>query len=168
MALAALRRARGIRGELLAESLGSEFDRFIPGLEVMLRPAVDAESGRQAELERCWVHQGLLVLKFVGVDTRTDAEDLQGWFVCIPEEQRPPLDEGEVYLSDLVGCEIISGDGRRIGVVTGWQDIGGPVILEVGEDLLIPYVPQICVEVDIPGRKIRVELPEGLEDLNRK
>ena len=32
--------------------------------------------------------------------------------------------------------------------VTGWQDVGGPVILEVGEDLLIPYVPQICVEVD--------------------
>ena len=121
-----------------------------------------------AELERSWVHQDSLVLKFKGVDTRTDAEALRGWYFCIPETERPPLPEGEVYLSDLIGCEVIAlADGRRIGEVTGFQDIGGPVLLEVG-DLLIPYVPPICREVDVPGRQIRVELPEGLEDLNRK
>ena len=168
MALAALRRARGIRGELVAESFGSDPDRFTEGLKVTLMPSLDFGRGRPVELERCWVHQGSLVLKFAGVDTRTDAEALQGWFVCIPEEQRPPLDEGQHYLSDLVGCEVVAPDDRRIGVVTGWQDIGGPVVLEVGDDLLIPFVPQICVEVDVAGRKIRVELPEGLEELNKK
>ena len=134
----------------------------------MLLPSPDAMRGEPAELERCWIHQGSLVLKFVGFDSRTEAEKLQGWFVGIPESERPPLEEGQVYLSDLVGCEAVSLDGRRIGVVTGWQDIGGPVLLEVGEDLLIPYVDAICREVDVAGRRIRVELPEGLEDLNRK
>jgi len=42
------------------------------------------------------------------------------------------------------------------------------VLLEVGPDLLIPYVPAICREVDLKARRIGVELPEGLEDLNRK
>lgn len=166
--LAALRRARGVRGELNAASLGSEPERFQPGLPVTLLPAMDSPGGRAAELERCWVHQGSLVLKFKGVDTRTEAESMQGWFVCVPEDQRPALEEGQHYLSDLVGCSVIAADGRTIGTVTGWQDAGGPVILEVGDDLLIPFVPQICTQVDVKARQIRVELPEGLEELNRK
>ncbi|HYI92140.1 MAG TPA: ribosome maturation factor RimM [Bryobacteraceae bacterium] len=168
VALAALRRARGIKGEILAENLGSDPDRFQPGLKVTLLPSLESKQGKHAELESSWVHQGLLVLKFVGFDSRTEAEDLQGWFVCVPEDERPELDEGQVYLSDLVGCEVIASDGRSIGVVTGWQDIGGPVLLEVGDNLLIPFVEQICREVDTEGRRIKVELPEGLEDLNRK
>lgn len=153
---------------MVAESLGSEPERFVAGLKVTLLPSLDRDRGREALLERSWVHQDLLVFKFAGLDTRTEAETLRGWYVCIPEEQRPPLEEGRIYLSDTIGCEVITVDGRQIGVVTGWQDLGGPVVLEVGEDLLIPYVPQICREVDLSGRKIRVDLPEGLEDLNRK
>ena len=168
VALAALRRARGIKGEILAENLGSDPERFQPGLKVSLLPSLNVKQGRSAELECCWVQQGSLVLKFVGFDSRTEAENLQGWFVCVPEDERPQLDEGQVYLSDLVGCEVTAADGRRIGVVTGWQDIGGPVLLEVGDDLLIPFVEQICREVDVTGGRITVELPEGLEDLNRK
>jgi len=153
---------------LVAESLGSEPDRFAKGLKVTLLPSPDSGQGRRAEIERSWIHSGQLVLKFVGVDTRTDAEALQGWFVCIPREERQPLDEGQHYLSDLVGCEVVAAGNRTIGVVSGWQDVGGPVILEVGSDLLIPFVPQICVNVDVEARRIFVELPEGLEELNRK
>jgi 16S rRNA processing protein RimM len=166
--LAVLRRARGIRGELIAEMLGSEPERFSQGLAVTLLPALTSEQGRPAELERSWMHQGSLILKFRGIDTRSDAETLHGMFVCIPEEQRPPLPEGQVYLDDLIGCEVVATDNRCIGSVTGWQDAGGPVLLEVGPDLLIPYVPAICREVDLKARRIGVELPEGLEDLNRK
>jgi 16S rRNA processing protein RimM len=168
VALAVLRRARGIRGELVAESLGSEPERFAAGLKVALLPSLDRDQGREVTLERSWMHQGSLVLKFAGLDTRTEVETLRGWYVCISEERRPTLEEGQIYLSDVIGCEVVTLDGRQVGVVTGWQDLGGPVVLEVGEHVLIPYVPQICREVDLSGRKIRVDLPEGLEDLNRK
>jgi len=153
---------------LVAESLGSEPDRFATGLKVTLLPSLEGGEGRRAELERSWIHSGQLVLKFIGVDTRTDAEALQGWFVCVPQEERQPLEQGQHYLSDLVGCEVVAAGDRTIGVVSGWQDVGGPVILEVGSDLLIPFVPQICVNVDVEARRILVELPEGLEELNRK
>jgi 16S rRNA processing protein RimM len=169
VALAVLRRARGIKGELVAENLRSEPDRFSAGLAVTLMEAPESDRGRPAELERSWMHQGSLVLKFRGIDTRSEAETLQGMFVCIPEAQRPSLPEGQIYLDDLIGCEVFTADGiRRVGCVTGWQDLGGPVLLEIGPDLLIPYVPEICREVDVPGRRIGVEMPEGLEDLNRK
>lgn len=168
VALAKLRRARGIRGELLAENLGSDLDRFQPGLQVMLLPSLEAESGQAAEVERSWEHQGLVVLQFIGFVSRTEAEKIQGWFVCVPEEDRPALDDGQVYLSDLVGCEVLAAGNRSVGTVTGWQDSGGQILLEVGADLLIPYVDAICREVNVAERRIQVELPEGLEELNRK
>ena len=154
----------------MAESLGSEPERFSAGLKATLLSSLDAGSGRPVELERAWTHQDQLVLKFVGIDSRTEAESLHGRFLCIPEEDRPPLEEGQVYLSDLIGCEVRAvADDRRIGQVTGFQEIGPSVLLEVdGPDFLVPYVPEICREVDLAGRVIRVELPEGLEDLNRK
>jgi 16S rRNA processing protein RimM len=135
-----------------------------------LLPSLQAGGGRSVEVERAWTHQDQLVLKFVGIDSRTEAESLRGLYLCIPEEDRPALEEGQVYLSDLVGCEVRAvGDDRRVGDVTGFQEIGPSVLLEVnGPDFLVPYVPQICREVDVVGRVIRVDLPEGLEDLNRK
>jgi ribosomal 30S subunit maturation factor RimM len=47
-------------------------------------------------------------------------------------------------------------------------DNGGPLLLEVsgeGKPILIPFVKAICVEIDVPGRRIAVELPVGLKDL---
>jgi ribosomal 30S subunit maturation factor RimM len=60
----------------------------------MLLPSPDAIHGEPAELERSWIHQGSLVLKFVGFDSRTEAEKLQGWFVGIPEVNAPPSRKG--------------------------------------------------------------------------
>ena len=169
VALAALRRARGIRGEVVAQNMGSDSERFVPGLKGKLLTTLEGTTSRDVEIERAWFHGEALVLKFRGIDTRTEAETLNGQFFCIPAEERPPAPEGQVYLSDLIGCELVAfGDGRKIGEVTGYLDLGGPLLLESGEDLLIPYVPEICREVDTAGRRIVVELPEGLEDLNRK
>jgi 16S rRNA processing protein RimM len=167
--LAVLRRARGIKGELFAETLGSPLERFTQGLAVSLfDPA--SEQRRPAEIERSWSHNGRLVLKLAGVDTRSAAEALQGWEVRIPLEDRPPAPAGEYYLSDLVGFEVLSRDQRSLGTVTGWLDPGGPALLEVTKgdaEILIPLVPAICVDVNAESRRITVELPEGLEELNR-
>jgi len=168
VSLAVLRRARGIRGELFAESMGSPLERFTPGLSVTMF-APDGCQQRQAEIESSWAHNGRLVLKLRGIDTRSGAEALQGWEVRIPLEERPPP-PGEYYLSDLIGCEVFTRDARHLGTVTGWLDSGGPALLEVTKDnaeILVPLVPEICVEVDIGGRRITAQLPEGLEELNR-
>jgi 16S rRNA processing protein RimM len=169
VALALLHRARGIRGEINAENLGSDPDRFVAGLKATLLDSVHDRNGRLVEVEKAWFHVGSLVLKFVGIDDRTEAETLRGKYLCVREEERPPAPEGQVYLSDLIGCEVVSiADGRHIGVVSGWQDIGPHALLELGDDLLIPYVPAICRKVDLEAKRIEAELPEGLEDLNRK
>ena len=166
--LAVLKRARGIRGELVAESVGSAPERFAAGLPVRLFRRGEQ---RTAEIERSWTHNGQLVLKFRGVDTRSEAEALEGAEVTIPEQERPPAPPGQYYLSDLIGYQVFTRQGRKVGTVAAWMDPGGPALLEVrsGEtEILVPLVPTICVEVDTSGQRITVDLPEGLEELNRR
>ncbi len=98
----------------------------------------------------------------------SDAEKLAGGDVEIPFEERASLPEGEYFQTDLVGCSVVTLEGKEIGVVERWQEYGGPQLLEVkagDKEILIPFAKSICVEIDVPGRRIVVDLPEGLTDL---
>ncbi len=161
-AIAALVRPRGNKGELAAVSLSSKPERFAHLTKVHL-----FGDGAEYTVERVWDHDGTLVFKFAGIDSINDAEKLRGAEVRIPFEERVPLDEGEFFQSDLVGSEVRDlATNRLIGSVTGWEEYGGPSLLEVDNGrLLIPFVKQICREIDPANRVVRVELPDGLEAL---
>ena len=122
------------------------------------------------EVERTWVHGEHFVFKFKGVDTISDAERLAGAEVAIPIEERPAAPEGEYYRSDLVGCEVFDGQGCSLGLIEDWQETGGTPLVEVrtaaGKELLIPFASAIFTRIDLEHRRIEVNLPEGLEDLN--
>ena len=82
--------------------------------------------------------------------------------------QRTPLEPGEFFQADLVGCQVVDRrTGQSLGTVSGWEDGGGSGLLVVDGGLLIPFARSICVEIDPAARRIAVELPEGLKDLNR-
>ncbi|MBI4873146.1 MAG: 16S rRNA processing protein RimM [Acidobacteria bacterium] len=164
--LARLVRPRGIRGEVLAESLSNRPDRFSRLKKVMLMPA-----GRPAEVEAVWWHGGRAVFKFAGVGSISEAEMLRGQQVCVPASERESLPPGEYYQDELIGCEVIDRpSGESLGRVVRWQECGGPPLLEVrgeGGELLIPFAASICVAIEPHRRRIEVALPEGLKDLNR-
>ena len=169
--IARLGRAWGSRGQLLAFSLTSWPERFQQLGEVFLflngRPVGEG----RFQVESVREHSRAWVFKFRGVDTISGAELLAGAEVRIPFAERVALGEGEHYLSDLIGCEVRERrTGDLVGHVTGWQDAGGSGLLEVGdgkEPLLIPFARNICIEIDTGAKRIVVELPEGLRDLNR-
>jgi 16S rRNA processing protein RimM len=173
VAIALLGRVRGNRGELAGISLGSKPERFQDLQEVWLFGASQAlEQGPRFEVESVWLHDGRPIFKFRGVDTISDAQPLAGAEVCVPLSRRAPLAEGEFYQSDLVGCEVVaSKGGETLGHVTGLLEHGGPGLLEVrqpdGAELLVPFARAICVAVDTQARRILVDLPEGLRELNR-
>ena len=121
------------------------------------------------EVENLWIHGDRLIFKFKGIDTISDAERLAGADVAIPMDQRAGAAEGEYYQSDLVGCEITDRSGRVLGSVQAWQETGGTPLLVVnaaGKELLIPFAKAICTKIDLERKRIEVELPEGLDDLN--
>ena len=160
--VAVLNRARGNKGELTATCLSGKPERFAD-----LRSVHLFGSGEAYEVENVWDHDGAIVFKFRGVDSISDAEKLRGAEVRIPNSERVALEAGEYFQADLVGCEVLDrASGRQIGHVTGWEEYGGPALLEVDNGrLLIPFVNAICVDIQPAERLIRVDLPEGLESL---
>jgi 16S rRNA processing protein RimM len=165
--------SRGNRGEVKALPLSDHLERFSGLSEVHLfdaqRPALEP---RAVEVEEVWRHGEHVVFKFRGVDTISAAEGLRGCEVRVPLSSRAPLAEGEFYQSDLVGCELVERTtGRCVGRVRAWREYGGPPLLEVeglgGEEILVPFARSICVAIDLAAKRISVDLPEGLLELDR-
>ena len=114
-------------------------------------------------------HQGRPIVALDGVETMNDAEALAGAELKVPVSSLGPLPGNTFYRHDLVGCEVKDTAGRRVGTVTGVQGTVERSLLLVGEgrdEVMIPMVDGIVVSVDLGGRAIIVELPEGLTDVN--
>ena len=172
VAIAILGKTRGNRGELLAIPLAGRPDRF-EGLERVWLFGEDPHlgAGSRFEVESVWLHDGRPVIKFRGIDSISDAEALTGAEVRLPASERMPLEEDEVYQADLIGCAVLErGASQPLGEVTGVQEAGGSNLLEVrmheGGELLVPFARAICVEINVAARRIVVDLPAGLKDLN--
>ena len=164
--IALLGKTRGNRGELTALPLSSKLERYESLQEVFL-----FGKGDPYRVEETWFHGDTLVFKLEGVDSISDAELLHGFEVRVPASQRVTLDENEYFQDDLVGCDVIErATGTSLGQVTAWDDGGGSGLLVVGngdDALLIPFSRKICVEINPAERRITVDLPEGLRDINR-
>ena len=160
--IAILDRARGNRGELAATSFSDRPERFEDLREVYL-----FGDGTAYAVERTWFHEGRLVFKFQGIDDISAAERLAGAEVRVPRARRAPLEPGEYYRSDLIGCQVIErGSETALGRVANWREGGGAGLLELDSGLLIPFARAICVDIDPERGRIEVVLPEGLKELN--
>jgi 16S rRNA processing protein RimM len=113
---------------------------------------------------------GRLILKLRGIDSISQAESLVGAELGVSAEQLPPAEEGLFYTFQLRGCEVVAADGKSLGTVTEVLDSGGTHILKVdgtAGEVLIPFAQSYLRKVDLGQRRIEVDLPEGLTDLNK-
>ena len=115
-------------------------------------------------------HPGRPVLALAGVETMDEAEALAGAGVWVRTSALEPLPDGTFYRHDLVGCDVRDVAGRTIGRV---RAVEGPMershlVVESpgGAEVLIPLAAGICETVDPAGRRIVIDPPEGLLDLN--
>lgn len=155
--------------------------------EVIVNPETDVPEQRFAEGATVWLnrrgtvapvtvrrsrmHRGRPVLLLSGVESMNDAEELRGAELRVPAAALPALPDGTHYHFDLVGCEVMTVAGDRVGTVRRVEDSAGSVRLVVeaaGEEVLVPLVPAICVAVDTAGRRIVIDPPEGLLELNAR
>ena len=111
---------------------------------------------------------GRWIAKLKDIDSISDAEEWIGGRISIAESELPPLEEGSFFSFDLEGCQMYE-NGDRIGTVTSVLDYGGTALLRVdrnGEEVLVPFAKSYLKKVDTEGKRIDVELPEGLLGLN--
>ncbi|MFY9560911.1 MAG: ribosome maturation factor RimM [Terriglobales bacterium] len=166
--LARVVKTQGRRGEVAVELHTDVPDRFREGMRLWAL----AKDGprREVQVEDLWPHKGLLVLKFAGVETISDAEALVGAELQLPRRERAVLEPGWTYLSDLVGCTVLDGD-REIGPIEDVTFGAGEaplLVVKSGAKLPyeIPFAEAYLVKVDLAQKRIWMRLPEGLLDVN--
>jgi 16S rRNA processing protein RimM len=89
--------------------------------------------------------------------------------VVIADDDLKPVEEGEFFERQLIGAEVMSGDGRKLGFVSRFLRTGGTDLLvmesEDGREHLIPFAEDICPEIDVAAKRITISPPEGLLEL---
>jgi 16S rRNA processing protein RimM len=175
--LARVKKTQGRKGEVAVEVHSDVPGRFAEGMKLFALPDV-AEKGRvsghekrrELEVEDLWPHKEFLVLKFLGVDSISDAEALVGCELQVPGSQRAELGAGWNYVSDLVGCAVFD-RGREIGRIADVQFGAGEAPLLVVADgaerkFEVPFAEAYLEAVDIARREVRMNLPPGLLEIN--
>ncbi|MBN2983574.1 ribosome maturation factor RimM [Cohnella algarum] len=158
----------GIRGELKVWPQTDFPDvRFRNGSRLLLCPP-EAAAGESIEVEvqSAREQKKLFVLKLRGYDHINLVEKYKGWELKVSNEDRVELEEGEYYLRDIIGAEAVTEDGEKLGFISDVLSPGANDVWVVkrpkGGDLLLPVIDDVILEVDVPGRLVKVRLMEGL------
>lgn len=148
----------GISGEVYVRPLSDDPQRFSRGSRL------DHASGRALVVEGSRRHRDRLLVKFEGVETRNDAEELRGEIFVTPGDLRV-LEEDEYWEHDLVGCEVVDVGGDSLGRATGVTPGPAQDLLRVETDrgeTLVPLVDEIVESIDPTNKRIVVDPPAGL------
>jgi 16S rRNA processing protein RimM len=106
---------------------------------------------------------------FDGVDRVEAAEGLRGVGLWIAAADRPPLEPGRFYETDLIGCRVETVAGEAVGTVRRVDGAPGASVLVVdgaGGEVLVPLAEDICRVIDPGARRIAIDPPAGLLELN--
>lgn len=179
-AVGRIARAHGNRGQVIVNS-DTDFPaaRFREGAELFIERRDRGGPEDPADLVALKVtsmrFQGdRPVIAFDGVATMTEAEALAGRELRVPVEWLAPLPDGVFYRHDLVGCRVEDTRGELIGIV---QDVeagsSGSLLVvsasesKTGDEVLIPLAAAICRTIDVAAKRIVVDAPAGLLDVNK-
>jgi 16S rRNA processing protein RimM len=143
-------------------------ERFRQGAALFVQ-----RNGTIAELSVAAVrfHRDRPVIAFDGIGSIDEAERLAGLELRVPIEQLLPLPEGTFYHHDLVGSRVETVAGDLVGRVSAVDSASGGARLVVDGargEVLIPLAVEICRAIDARAKRIVVELPEGLLELNER
>ncbi|HEX6971212.1 MAG TPA: ribosome maturation factor RimM [Limnochordia bacterium] len=166
MSIGLVRGPHGVEGEVRVLPLSDHPDRLAS------LPAVDLYWENEARgvhlaIERWRHHGGQWVVKFAGIDDRSQAAALHGALLQVPEAEVPPLPPDVYYHFQLVGLSVHTCDGRRLGRIVDILSTGAHDVFVVrpetaGRDVLIPALKSVVRRVDVAAGRMEVDPPAGL------
>ncbi len=158
----------GIKGELRIIAITDfEEERFLPGNHLYLFKN-DELAPIKLTISNHRKHKQFDLLQFEGYDNVNDVESFKGSMLKVKKEDLSPLDEGEYYYYEIIGCDMYTEDGDYFGQVKeilspGANDVW--VVKRQGKkDVLIPYIDDVVKDVNIEKKEIKIHLMEGLLD----
>ena len=153
-------RPHGIRGELRVAAFHSSGVNLQPGRRVWI-------GERTFRIRRARRDRDAWLLALEGLTTRTEAESVRGALLEVPDEELQRDDEDSFFVFELVGLDVLTDEGERLGEVvdvlaTGANDV---FVVRHGErELLVPAIGDVVRQVDLEARRIVITPLPGLLD----
>lgn len=165
-------KSHGVHGELVVDvRTDSPDERFAAGATVRLRHNRDAARTQERVVLGAREHSGRLLVRLDGVSDRAGADALRGWlFVVDSESIGAAQDPDEFYDHELEGLTVVGVDGTEVGVLREVLHTAAGELLAVDRadergEVLVPFVAAMVPTVDLAGRRVVVDPPEGLLEL---
>ena len=166
-----VRRAHGIRGELVVEALTDDPGAvFSTGRRLLVGDTTGDLPGEPAEHEvlRASPFKGGMIVHLDRIPDRNAAELWRDRYLFARRDELAPPDEDQLYLHELLGMQVVLGDGTPVGEVEEFYELPQGIVLELKRDgrpgVMIPFIEEIVTDVDGEARVITVDPPEGLLD----
>ena len=153
----------GIRGEVKEFPTTDDASRFRDLKHVLLDTGKDTLS---LEIENVKFFKQFVILKFKGYDNINDIERYKRCPLLVERSDAVPLDEDEYFITDMIGMQVVTDQGEDFGVLkdvltTGANDVYMIDHPSAGE-VLVPAIKECILEVDIPGRRMKLHVMDGL------
>ena len=108
----------------------------------------------------------MVLIKFKGINSIEEAENLRNQYLQIPREDAISLEEGSYYIADLIGANVYTDEGKLIGVLQDIYNTGSNDIYvvkdELGKQTLLPAIKDVIKEISLEENKIIVHILNGL------
>ncbi|MDY7094149.1 MAG: ribosome maturation factor RimM [Acidobacteriota bacterium] len=163
LGVGAVRRAHGVRGEVLVEVESDNPRRFESGGELFATPP--GGSPRTLRIVASRAHRDGLLVRFDGIEDRDQAQELRGAVLEVDRSKAPPRPDGEVYFYQLVGCRCRDRTAGDLGeIVEVVEDGGGALLIAArgSQEVPIPFVARFITRLDLDAGELELDLPAGL------
>lgn len=155
----------GIRGEVKVFPTTDDLNRFKKLKDIIL------DTGKEQihlEIEGVKFFKQIVILKFKGIDNINDIEKYKGKDLLVTRENAVKLEKGEYFIFDLIGCNVITEEGQQLGELTEVLQTGANDVYVVktndGKEILLPYIKECILNVDIEQKQIKAHIMPGLLD----
>ncbi len=158
----------GIKGEIRVLSTTDFPDqRFVKGNKIFAF-AENSDQPLEFVIRSVRKHKNFYLLMLSDHDDINLVEKYKGMVLKVPKEQLLELPSDEFYYHEIIGCLVVTDTGEEIGTITDIYSPGANDIWAIkqasGKEILIPYIADVVIDVQIAAKKVTIHPMEGLLD----
>ena len=158
-------RSRGKRGELKLKLYSEDYSRPFFS-KVFIKKGGHLE---EYSVEFLRQYKGHYIIKLRAVDSISQAQELAGLEILVPEENLRPLEKNSYYHFQIIGCSVYTKDRKKVGTVKDFLLVENNDLLVVESgtrEILVPFTKTICLELNLEKKELLIDPPDGLLELN--
>lgn len=155
---------QGLKGEVRVYTYTDDIYRF-DDLETFY---LGKDREKEWEVEKVRYKGDMVIMKIKGIDKVEDAEKLKNKFMYVSREDSRELEEGEFFISDMIGIDVCTVGGEHIGILDEvLQYAANDVYVIKGADnkeYMIPAITKFVPTIDMNERKMIITPIKGMLD----